>query len=39
MEGKMTLNWKEITRVTVLDEVEKGKIIGNQAVISQALPL
>jgi hypothetical protein len=30
MEGKVTLSRKEITRVTVLNKVEKGEITGKQ---------
>jgi hypothetical protein len=39
MEGRVTLSRKEITRVTVLNKVEKGEITGKQAAISQALPV
>ena len=39
MEGKVTLSRKEVTRVTILNEVEKGAITGKQAATVMAISL
>ena len=39
MEGKVTLSRKEVTRVTILNEVEKGVITGKQAATVMAISL
>ena len=39
MEGRVTLSPKEVTRVTILNEVEKGVITGNQAATVMGISL
>jgi hypothetical protein len=39
MEGRVTLSRKEITRLTVLNRVEKGEITGKQAATFMAISL